>query len=92
MKLFKNLNYKIYVITLDSKSKRFTTFIKNYNKVKNWFIDYKIFNGINGNNIIIPEWFKKYNTYTEIYTDVTMAGSYGCYMSHITILTNFINK
>lgn len=92
MKLFKNFNYNIYVITLDSKSKRFTTFIKNYNKVKNWFIDYKIFNGINGHNIIIPEWFKKYNTYTKIYTDVTMSGSYGCYMSHVTILTNFMNN
>ena len=79
-------------INLSNNFVRKINILYNYHKhcLNKIFKKPKRFEAINGNNVKIPEYWSKYNTYTKYYPHVSMFGAYGCYQSHYQIYKNFV--
>lgn len=73
---------KIYVINLKKRPEKLQKFFDRLPKCFNR-TDIRIFEGIDGNSVNIPEWFKTYNA-------PCLPGRYGCYQSHLSILKTII--
>ena len=80
------------VINLKERKKRLNNFYTRYKKQKYLFGPLSYFEAINGKNIDIPEYWFKFDTYTDHYTEVVPESAYGCYQSHYKILNYFIKQ
>ena len=83
---------KSYVINLTSNTVRLKQFYNEYNEnIKNLLGPVERFDAIDGYTVSIPEYWKS-DTYKMDFPDVSIQGAYGCYMSHYTILQDFVNS
>lgn len=80
------------VINLKERKKRLSHFNKRFKQEKHLFGALSYFEAIDGTKIEIPEYWFKYQTYTDHYTNVEPNAAYGCYQSHYKILNYFIHQ